>query len=145
MKFEYFADKKYFAQLMSDGNCKELLKYRRLFDFRDPSIKRKEFNAKRHKIYSALLKKYGRQCLLNLNDKCTQGKNLVIDHFIPISSNELNKKLRHLKPHNGKKVQTQSFGSNNIANLILACGKCNGFKKHKIPTKEMWEKLKNFI
>lgn len=130
---------------MSDGNCKKLLKYGKFFDFRDPSIKRKEFNAKRNSIYSALLKKYGRQCLLSLNDKCTRQKNLVIDHFIPLSSNELNKKLRHLRPSNGKKVPTQSFGSNNIANLILACEKCNGFKKHKIPTKEMWEKLKNFI
>jgi len=55
-----------------------------------------------------------------------------VDHYIPLSTNELNKKLRNLKAEPGKKVKSQSFGSNDLDNFTLACSRCNGFKKHKI-------------
>jgi 5-methylcytosine-specific restriction endonuclease McrA len=55
-----------------------------------------------------------------------------LDHLIPLSSNELNKRLRAL-PRVGKaKVARQSFGSNHADNLILACKRCNAFKKHRL-------------
>ncbi|MBK7431316.1 MAG: HNH endonuclease [Bacteroidetes bacterium] len=36
------------------------------------------------------------------------------------------------KPLKGKKVATQSFGSNHIDNLVIACANCNNHKKHRI-------------
>jgi len=61
--------------------------------------------------------------------------------MIPLSSNVLNKKLRGTKPEKGKKTPTQSFGSNNFANFILACRRCNAYKMNKIPTQEEVRKI----
>ena len=71
------------------------------------------------------------QCMLNL-DCCDLESGTAIDHLIPISSNILNKELRDLKAKKGKKVKSQSFGSNHIDNLIIACNNCNNRKKHKM-------------
>jgi len=67
----------------------------------------------------------------------------AIDHIIPLSTNKLNKELRKVKPLPGRKVLTQSFGSNHINNLILACSKCNGYKKHRLLTKDEINKIYN--
>jgi 5-methylcytosine-specific restriction endonuclease McrA len=133
MNFQYKADLKYFADLLANGNIGQLKKqYKGYFDFRDPLIKRKEFNLIRGKIFKDLIKKYRGKCQLKLVEDCSVDTTLVVDHFIPLSSNILNKKLRKLKAAKGKKVLTQSFGSNNPANFVLACAKCNSNKKHRI-------------
>lgn len=71
--------------------------------------------------------------MLQFPDFCEGNETLEVDHLIPLSSNVLNKTLRHLKAAKGKKVQTQSFGSNHPDNLILACTRCNAFKKNRMP------------
>jgi hypothetical protein len=107
-------------------------KYRKMFDFRDPKIKRDEFNKIRNNIFKKLISKYGKKCQLNIHKDCSKEEVFDVDHYIPVSTNELNKKLRGMKPKNGKKVPAQSFGSNDISNLRIACKRCNAFKKHKI-------------
>ncbi len=142
MNFQYKEDEKYFADLLCNGDINKLNECSNLFDFNAPNFKRKEFNKIRNWIIKELIKSYGRKCMLNIIPDCKVDKNLVVDHFIPLSSNKLNKHIRHLKPEKGKKVITQSFGSNHLDNLILACDKCNSFKKHKLPTKKLWERIK---
>jgi len=131
--FQYKADYNFFLDKLANGDAvlfeKEFVK---LFDFSDPSIKRSEFNKKRKDLLKALLEKYGRKCQLKLHKDCSLLKKFDVDHYIPLSTNELNKKLRALKPKEGKKVPSQSFGSNDITNLRIACKKCNAFKKHRI-------------
>lgn len=131
--FQYRADYNFFLQALANGN-KPLFskKFLKLFDFRDPKIKRREFNLVRNKIYKILVSKYGEKCQLRLCKDCSREKIFAVDHFIPLSSNELNKKIRKIKAEKGKKVLSQSFGSNNISNLRIACKRCNDFKKHKI-------------
>ena len=132
MDFHYLEDKKYFINLLAKGDEERFEKESRcLFDFRSPQIKRDEFNKIRNKVLKELIKKHGLKCQLNLIPECEKDKNIVVDHFIPLSSNILNKILRNLKPENNKKVKTQSYGSNHQKNFILACGKCNGYKKHR--------------
>jgi len=141
MKFQFYKDKKYFAQICCNGDMAKLKDYEVFFDFRAPLIKRAEFNENKRKYFPQLAEKYDKECKLKISPDCTPTSNLVIDHFIPLSSNELNKKLRHLKPQPGKKIPTQSFGSNNLKNLVIACSKCNFLKKHKLPTPELWQKV----
>lgn len=62
---------------------------------------------------------------------------LVLDHFIPLSSNTLNKLLRKLWAKPGRKVPTQSFGSNHPDNLVLACQRCNAYKKQRVPDRAL--------
>lgn len=71
----------------------------------------------------------------NRSDLCDIERGINVDHLIPLSSNKLNKELRQLKALKGKKVLTQSFGSNNLSNLVLACKKCNSYKKHRFLSK----------
>lgn len=103
-----------------------------MFDFRPSAVKRKEFNLMRNKIFKKLVLKYGEKCQLNIHPDCSREEKFDVDHFIPLASNKLNKILRKLKPEVGKKVLSQSFGSNDISNLKIACKRCNSFKKHKI-------------
>lgn len=131
--FQYKTDYNFFLKKLANGD--EVLfrkKYLKLFDFREPLVKRREFNLIRNKIYKELVLKYGETCQLNLCSDCSKEKVFDVDHFIPLSTNKLNKELRKLKPEVGKKVPSQSFGSNDISNLKLACKRCNSFKKHKI-------------
>jgi hypothetical protein len=133
MNFEYPEDKQYFIDLLANGEDKIFNeKFTYLFDFRDPKTKRAEFNKIRSSIISELIEKYGEICQLKLLDDCEISNNLVIDHYIPLSTNELNKKLRNIKPRSGKKVVSQSFGSNHSDNLLISCSKCNNYKKHRI-------------
>jgi len=131
--FQYPEDKKFFINLLTNGDENQFdKKYKDCFDFRDPKIKRKEFNLIRNKVFKQLLSKYGKRCRLKIHPDCSKINKFDIDHFIPLSTNELNKKLRKMKPANGRKVPAQSFGSNNIKNLIIACSRCSAFKKHRI-------------
>lgn len=139
LKFEHPEDYKFFVDLLSDGK-KDLFdkKFKDCFDFRDPKIKREEFNKIRNKIFEKLKNKYGLKCQLKIHPDCSKAKKFDIDHFIPLSTNELNKKIRHIGRKPGHKVLAQSFGSNNIKNLLMACSRCNSYKKHRII--KMYEK-----
>jgi len=63
---------------------------------------------------------------------CDINSGINVDHLIPLATNKLNKELRNLKAEPGRKVKSQSFGSNHIDNLIIACADCNNYKKHRI-------------
>ena len=139
IKFEYAEDELYFKNLLcSEGEYLE--KYESLFDFRKPNIKRLEFNKISDKIKEDLIKKYGKICMLNYPNNCDLNTGFNVDHLIPLSSNKLNK-MRGVKSEKGKKVRTQSFGSNNISNLIIACKKCNSHKKHIILEREQIQQI----
>lgn len=133
MDFQYPEDEKYFINLLAGGD-KDLFynKYYKLFDFRNPFLKRQEFNKKRNDILKKLTKRVSFKCQLSLHPDCSKLKKFDIDHIIPLATNELNKKLRKIKSTKGKKVPSQSFGSNDESNLILACSRCNAYKKHRI-------------
>lgn len=124
-------DKKYFIKVLKSTE-KDFKKYENLFDFRSPLLKRQEFNKIQKRVFRDLVKKYGLNCQLKLHQDCSKLKKFNIDHIIPLATNELNKKLRKMRPQNGKKVPAQSFGSNHPKNLILACSRCNAYKKHRI-------------
>jgi 5-methylcytosine-specific restriction endonuclease McrA len=131
--FQYKADYDFFLDKLAEGDVSLFEnKFLKMFDFRNPGVKRKEFNLIRNKVFKELSEKYGEKCQLNLCKDCCKEKLFDIDHFIPLSTNELNKKLRSMKGKNGKKVPSQSFGSNDISNLRIACKRCNTFKKHRI-------------
>jgi len=134
MNFEYEEDKKYFAALLDEIGGLE--NNYGLFDFRSPDIKRSEFNKIRNSVFLGLLEKYGSICQLHCHEDCSN-KATQVDHLIPLSSNILNKKIRSIKGEKGKKVPAQSFGSNHESNFVLACVRCNAYKKHGFPTKEI--------
>ena len=127
-QFQYDDDRIFFETLLEDQPS-ELLE--NLFDFRPVIIKRREFNKIRKQVLENLILKHGESCMLAF-EVCNMESGIQVDHIIPLSTNELNKDIRELSPEKGRKVKTQSFGSNHIDNLIIACGKCNGSKKHKI-------------
>lgn len=133
MQFEFLEDKIYFANLLAEGDVARLEhEFTELFDFRDPKTKRSEYSLMRSSLYEKLFKKYRGECQLKLHKDCSREKVFQIDHVIPLSTNVLNKLLRKMRPSSSKKVPSQSFGSNNEKNLILACKCCNAFKKHRI-------------
>lgn len=136
MNFKYSEDLDFFIKLFqtSEEGSKRFNTY---FDFRSPLIKRQEFNKIRNKIYVQLVEVYGESCMLSIEGICDESSGFAVDHIIPLSTNELNKKIRHMKSiSQGKKVPTESYGSNHINNLAIACNKCNGYKKNKILTEE---------
>jgi 5-methylcytosine-specific restriction endonuclease McrA len=140
MDFEYPEDKKYFDELFDEiGRLKG---NRNLFDFRDQGLKRNEFNKIRNSILSDLIDKYGDTCQLKCHADCS-GVATEVDHLIPLASNVLNKELRKLKGKKGKKTPSQSFGSNHLSNFALACKRCNAFKKHRLPNKEILRRVHN--
>ncbi len=127
--FRFPEDREFFAQLLALGKHRELEKqFGRLFDFTPLKSKRRKFHAAKSR--AKLIQERGCRCQLRLPG-CERYQNLVVDHYIPLASNELNKKLRGLAPERGKKVRSQSLGSNDTSNLLLACGSCNGLKKHR--------------
>lgn len=133
LTFEYPEDRKYFIDLLAGGDEEKFDKeFSDHFDFRHPAIKREEFNKIRKRVLKDLLAKYGEECQLRLHPDCSKEKVWQPDHVIPLSTNELNKKLRHIGRVGIEKVARQSFGSNSPKNLILACKRCNAFKKHRI-------------
>lgn len=142
MQFEYPEDRQFFANLLAEGNVNQLdVAYSDLFDFRHPAIKRFEFNKTRKKVLAELIEKHKGECQLRIHPECTNEGVFEPDHIIPLSSNTLNKELRHMKRASSAKVEPQSFGSNHHRNLTLACRKCNGFKKHRILGGEVLKRL----
>lgn len=133
IQFEYPEDREFFIQLLNDGSRKDFdEKFRNLFDFRHQAIKRWEFNKIRKQILQDLIEKYGEECQLQIHQECSIKKVWHPDHIIPLATNELNKKLRNIERSASAKVPAQSFGSNDIGNLTLACQKCNLHKKHRL-------------
>ena len=130
--FQHPEDQVFFSDLLCEEG-ESLEKYAPLFDFRDVTKKRSEFQAARQSLLENLRAKHGSVCMLHYSKACTGGRGaLTIDHLIPLSSNKLNKELRRLVPLPRRKVPTQSIGSNHMANLVLACATCNGAKKHRL-------------
>lgn len=80
---------------------------------------------------TALIAAHGRKCFIGYPELCALSSGIAVDHLIPLSSNKLNKELRRVAPKPGKKIRTQSFGSNHLRNLIIACSNCNNHKKHR--------------
>lgn len=142
MKFKHTEDQKFFADLLTDGNIEVLNEnYSELFDFRHPAIKRWEFNKIAKKVLTELIDIHKGECQLNIHPECDIQSGFEPDHIIPLSSNVLNKTLRGVKGKDGTKAKAQSFGSNHIRNLTLACKKCNSLKKHRILSGELLKKL----
>ena len=140
MKFQFADDEDWFKELLFESQL-STNEFNSLFDFRDPSIKREEFSKLKRKIQKELEQLYGIKCMLSLDDECNIEDGINIDHLIPISSNILNIKIRKIKGENGKKTTTQSFGSNNILNLVICCKHCNGKKKHTFLNKEQYKRI----
>ena len=144
INFEYPEDAEFFANLLAEGDLKKVEKdFSEFFDFEDPTFKRKEFDKQSKKILAGLFAKYGRVCQLRLHIDCS---NIIIfepDHIIPLSSNELNKKIRRMTRFSTAKVEKQSFGSNNMMNLTLACKRCNAYKKNKFFKRDLYKRLIN--
>ncbi|HMP67245.1 MAG TPA: hypothetical protein PKA60_00650 [Candidatus Paceibacterota bacterium] len=133
MNFEHSEDERFFADLLTEGDIKKLnTKHGHLFDFRTPQVKRNEFNTLRKKLLQQLILRDGEKCNLCIHPDCSKEPVFECDHIIPLASNELNKTLRQMKRTLFKKVPAQSFGSNHIDNLMIACKRCNAFKKHRI-------------
>lgn len=129
--FEYPKDESFFASFLTQGNLDALEReYGECFDFRDSIVKRREFNLLRKMLLPQLLERDHGKCQLRFD--CCDDKKLVVDHLIPLSSNKLNRKLREQKEVDGKKPKSQSFGSNNLKNLLIACERCNSYKKHRL-------------
>jgi 5-methylcytosine-specific restriction endonuclease McrA len=125
LNFKYTEDKQYFAKKLSDGSIERLEKYyANQFDFRNPVIKRKEFNAHRNELMHILRKRSDGICEI-----CRKSIGTEIDHIVPLSTNVLNKNLRNLSTRviDGvrRKAPSESYGSNHISNLQLACKICN--------------------
>jgi len=138
LDFQFIEDRNFFEGLFeSVGGVDQ---FQDLFDFNDPLMKRHAFNAIRNQVFKGLVAKYGDKCMLNYHDDCS-GKAEQVDHLIPLSSNILNKTLRHMKGQAGKKVPAQPFGSNSEANFVLACARCNAAKKHHLPDKKLLEAI----
>ena len=140
--FDYPEDRVFFEDLLF-GICDSEDAFLRLFDFRSADVKRKEFNRLRNNLFIKLAENSKSRCCIQFPVICDSNSNLVIDHIIPLASNHLNKTLRMIIPTSSKKVPSQSFGSNHLDNLILACEKCNNHKKHRILTKEQLQEIFN--
>ena len=135
IQFEHSEDKKYFEKHLLTKEKPSIEDFKAFFDFRPTGIKRAEFNHCRKDILSQLIKRHGKKCMLAM-ECCDLDSGLAIDHLIPLSTNKLNKELRNLKPDRHKKVRSQSFGSNHLDNLIIACNRCNSHKKHRLLDRE---------
>lgn len=140
LKFQHPEDRAFFQQLLGS---EDLQAFHLMFDFRSSNIKRREFATLRQGSVAELVRRFGESCMLHFAPDCDSLSGLVIDHLIPLSSNKLNKHLRRIGAYRTasgklKKVTTQSFGSNHISNLVLACRNCNSFKQNKfLPVEKM--------
>ena len=133
--FHYKEDQEFFEKILLHDNFHDIIDFKEMFDFRNPDIKRKEFNKIRNQKLEILKVKHGLKCMLNFGC-CDFESGIAVDHLIPLSTNKLNKELRNMKAIKGKKVKTQSYGSNHLDNLIIACSNCNNHKKHRILDRE---------
>ena len=136
--FDHAEDRAFFEELLEEVGG--LADWQHLFDLRDPELKRREFNRSRYRIHEALLSTDGERCQLRCHGDCS-GAPDEVDHLVPLKMNVLNKSLRAMRGHAGRKVPPLSYGSNDLANLVLACKRCNAFKKHRLPTKEVVERI----
>lgn len=130
LKFEFNEDRMFFERLL----CKEgevLETYENFFDFRTPSIKKKEFELVKEGLLEEIKATGKSICQLSFHHICSEASGLTLDHFIPLSSNELNKHVRKMTPTGYKLVPQQSFGSNHKINLILVCQNCYHHRKHR--------------
>ena len=127
--FEYIEDLLFFENLFDSYIYNTPLE--KLFDFSQATEKRKSFNKIRNRVFDDLKTKFGETCQLGYSC-CDLSSGYAVDHFIPLSSNVLNKQLRKLQAKNGKKVESQFFGSNHRSNFLLACNSCNNHKKHRL-------------
>jgi hypothetical protein len=133
LQFEHPEDRRFFIDLLTGGDEQKFeAEFLNCFDFREPAIKPKEFNALRKKAFRDLLQKHGETCQLRIHADCSKDKKWEVDHIIPLATNELNKKLRNITRSLAAKVPSQSLGSNHPTNLILVCRRCNAFKKHRM-------------
>ena len=136
MQFEHPEDEEFFALLLANENKEELrAKCMPRFDFLESSVKRADFDKLKKLVMKKMAQEGRTKCELHLLEDC-DSQNLVLDHIVPLSSNELNKHLRKMTAPQGKKVPTQSFGSNDPRNFLVACEKCNNFKKHRFIKKD---------
>lgn len=135
INFKYQENKDFFVKLF---NTTESLidQFGDYFDFREVDVKRKEFNLDRKGLLEEIVKERGLKCELGISKNCDLASGIQIDHFIPLSTNELNKKLRNATHEIGRKVTSASYGSNNKENLLLACKNCNYLKKHRFVKKD---------
>jgi hypothetical protein len=122
---------KHFERLMcAEGET--LDRYQMFFDLRPFTDKRREFNLKRAAAFEELMQRYGRRCQLQFAADCQPDLPSAVDHIIPLASARLNKEIKGApKMLNGKKAPNESFGSNAIENLCLACQPCNSLKHTK--------------
>jgi len=99
MNFEFKEDQEYFERLLcSESHTIE--HFCHWFDFRPVAEKHSEFNNHRNNLKEILLSKHGEECMLNLS-MSDMSSSLVIDHLIPLSTNQLNKSLRKKKAAKG--------------------------------------------
>lgn len=132
--FKYTEDYDYFEKLLQESGGVNVWSH--IFDMREPDTKRREFGKIRNKVFTILCDKNGPTCQLKCHEDCSNVPDEV-DHLVPLETNVLNKKLRGMRGLNGKKVPSISYGSNHTDNLVLACKRCNAFKKHRLPSKEL--------
>lgn len=133
--FTYEQDRAYFEQLLCEPD-ETIEDYADLFDLdRSPNAKRFEFARLSGRRLQELRELLGDVCQLTYAPGCDPRSGLVVDHLIPLSSNKLNKESRHIPTsrQDGKlrEAPTQSFGSNQPRNLVLACTSCNSLKQNR--------------
>lgn len=138
LRFEYPDDARYFAaRLCRLGETID--EYYFHFDFRAKPEKRREFDRAKRRLIGAYEGEYGRVCQLQIaTEGCSFERGLVLDHLIPLESNELNKRIRGMAHEVGRKVPQQSLGSNDPRNLVLACARCNSRKLNSIPNARLF-------
>lgn len=136
-------EKKWFEDLLcAEGQSLEI--YSDLFDSRSKREKKNEYKRLKEELKVKLVQQYGLNCQLAFPEKCTSitdESQIEIDHIIPLDSNTLNKKLHKIPRPFPKKVPQQSFGSNSLLNLVVACPACNGHKMNNLLSKEDYRRL----
>lgn len=132
--FKHTEDRDFFEAILEEVGG--LSDWQHLFDFRDPGLKRREFGAIRNGVHELLRRTESECCQLRCHRDCSATPDEV-DHLVPLKTNVLNKELRAMSGQADKKVPALSYGSNDVANLVLACKRCNAFKKHRMPSKEL--------
>jgi hypothetical protein len=140
LQFEFPEDEECLRKLLREPN-EDIDKYELLFDFRSHIVKRKEFNHQYGHLLSILHEQYGTACQLQCSCVCRIRTGVVVDHLLPLRTNELNKKLRHLSAPLVNKVSSQSFGSNHPNNLVIASYSCNNHKKHRFLPRDAMKRI----
>jgi len=130
MKFQFEEDRMFFERLLcTDGESLE--NFSSMFDFRPLAVKKEEYNDRKDDLLKQMIEQGKKECFLSFHHVCNPNSGITLDHFIPLSTQELNKELRKMKPSGYKLVPSQSFGSNHVDNLILVCNECFHHRKHR--------------